>query len=199
MRTGDVSEGCPERSLFYIYCAQMCRYYDIPSCGVAGTTDSKINDVQSGIEKAATMITTALAGYNLNYDAAGSINSVLTTSLEGMVIDDELYGFIKRVLAGVDFSPQTVRRSLDVIKDVAGSGRSFLTERHTKDKLREEHWIPNLTDRRRYEVFERSEDRDIMDFAKSKVKRILEEHEPLPLPEGATERIVEIVGRAQSQ
>ena len=54
---------------------------------MAGTTDSKSNDIQSGIEKASTLITTALSGYNLNYDAAGSINSVLTTSLEGMVIE----------------------------------------------------------------------------------------------------------------
>lgn len=199
MRTGDVSEGCPERSLFYIYCAQLCRFYDIPSCGVAGTTDSKSNDIQSGIEKASTLITTALSGYNLNYDAAGSINSVLTTSLEGMVIDNELYGYIKRILEGVDFSVETVADSLEVIERIAHSGKSFLTERHTKENLRTEHWIPSVTDRRRYEIFEQSDKRGIIDFAKEKVKQILDEHRPLPLPSGASEKITAVVERAQGR
>ncbi len=126
MRTGDVSEGCPERCLYYIYSAQLCRYYDIPSCGVSGTTDSKSNDIQSGLEKAATMITTALAGYNLIYSSAGTINSVLTTSLEGIVIDDELYGYVRRVLGGIDFSVEAVSSSMEVIGKVAHSGKSFV-------------------------------------------------------------------------
>ncbi len=196
MRTGDVSEGCPERCLYYIYSAQLCRYYDIPSCGVSGTTDSKSNDIQSGIEKTATIITTLLAGYNLNYDAAGSINSVLTTSLEGIVIDDELYGYVKRVLGGIDFSVDTLMRSMEVIGKVAHSGRSFLTERHTKQRLRGEHWVPSVMDRRRYEVYEQMGKGGMVEFAKEKAKRILEEHRPLPLPEGAQDRIDAIVERA---
>jgi trimethylamine--corrinoid protein Co-methyltransferase len=199
MRTGDVSEGCPERSLFYIYCAQICRFYDIPSCSVAGVTDSKINDIQSGIEKASTLLTTALAGYNLNYDAAGSINSVLTTSLEGMVIDNEFYGYIQRILGGVDFTSDTVEDSIKVIERIAHSGKSFLTDRHTKQNLRKEHWVPDVTDRRRYEVFEQSDEKGIVDRAKHRVKQILDSHVPLPLPAGASEKIAEIVGRAQSR
>ena len=199
MRTGDVSEGCPERSLFYIYCAQLCRFYDIPCCGVAGTTDSKCNDIQSGIEKASTLLATALAGYNLNYDAAGSINSVLTTSLEGMVIDNEYYGYVKRILNGVDFSVEKVADSVEVIERVAHSGKSFLSERHTKENLRREHWIPEVTDRRRYEIFEQSNNGGIIDFARQKVEQILNEHSPLPLPSGAGEKITEIVERAQAR
>jgi trimethylamine--corrinoid protein Co-methyltransferase len=199
MRTGDVSEGCPERSLFYIYCAQLCRFYDIPCCGVAGTTDSKCNDIQSGIEKASTLLATALAGYNLNYDAAGSINSVLTTSLEGMVIDNEYYGYVKRILNGADFSVETAADSVEVIERVAHSGKSFLSKRHTKENLRREHWMPDVTDRRRYEIFKQSNSGGIIDFARQKVEQILAEHSPLPLPSGASEKIAEIVERAQSR
>jgi len=197
MRTGDVSEGCPERCLYYIYSAQLCRYYDIPSCGVAGTTDSKRNDIQSGIEKAATIITSLLAGYNLNYDAAGSINSVLTTSLEGIVIDDELYGYVRRVLGGIDFSVEAVWGSMEVIGKVAHSGRSYLTERHTKQRLRGEHWVPGVMDRRRYEVYEQAGGEGMVEFAREKAKRILEEHKPLPLPEDAQKKIDAIVDKAQ--
>ncbi|MCK4804401.1 MAG: trimethylamine methyltransferase family protein [Spirochaetes bacterium] len=199
MWTGDVSEGCPERCLYYIYCAQMCRFYDIPSCGVSGVTDSKLNDLQSGLEKAATVITTALAGYNLIYSSAGTINSVLTSSLEGIVVDDELYSYVRRVLRGIDFSTETVQSSMDVIKKVAHSGKSFLTERHTKEYLRKEHWIPTIMDRRPYEVFAGSDKKGILDFARDKAKKILEEHKPVSMPQEAQNKIDEIVSRAQNR
>jgi trimethylamine--corrinoid protein Co-methyltransferase len=199
MRTGDVSEGCPERSLYYIYCAHMCRFYDIPSCGVAGVTDSKTNDIQSGIEKASTLITAALAGYNLIYSAAGTINSVLTSSLQGITVDDELYGYVRHILKGIDFSSEKLHESVDLIAKVAHSGKSFLTERHTKENLRQEHWLPEITDRRRYEVFEQSDQKGILDFASEKAKRILEEHVPVPIPEGSRAKIDAVVERAQNR
>jgi trimethylamine--corrinoid protein Co-methyltransferase len=199
MRTGDVSEGCPERCLYYIYCAQMCRFYDIPSCGVPGTTDSKTNDIQSGLERAATLVTTALAGYNLLYSAAGTINSVLTTSAQGIVVDDELYGYVGRILRGIDFSSRKLDEGVELIARVAHSGKSYLTERHTKENLRQEHWSPTVTDRRRYEIFQESDQKGMLDFAKEKAKRIIEEHRPCPIPDAARKRIDAIVDRAQSR
>ena len=197
MRSGDVSEGCPERCLYYIYCAQICRYYDIPSCGVSGTTDSKSNDIQSGLEKAATLLPTALAGYNLIYSSAGTINSVLATSLEGIVVDDELYGYVKHVLRGIDFSVETIQGSAQVIGKVAHTGKSFLTERHTKENLRKEHWAPSIADRRPYEIFASAGKKGMLEAAREKAKKILAGHKPLPLPDGAQEKIGEIVERAQ--
>jgi trimethylamine---corrinoid protein Co-methyltransferase len=199
MRSGAVSEGCPERCLYYIYCAQLCRHYDIPSCGVPGTSDSKSNDLQSGIERTATLFTAALAGYNLLYSAAGTINGVLTSSLEGIVVDDELYSYLRRVLRGIDFSPETVQSSIDVIAAVAHTGKSFLSERHTRDHLRGEHWFPSLMDRRTYEVFASSQNKGILDSARDKAKKILAEHTPVPLPPGAQKAIDAVVERAQKR
>ncbi len=199
MRIGAVSEGCPERSLYYIYCAQLCRHYDIPSCGVPGTSDSKANDLQSGIERTASLVTSALAGYNLLYSAAGTINGVLTSSLEGIVVDDELYGFVRRILRGIDFSPETIEESLEVIGRVAHTPKSFLTERQTRDRLRAEHWIPSIMDRRTYEVYAASGRKGLLDSARDKARRILEEHRPPPLPEGAQAKIDRIVERAQTR
>jgi trimethylamine--corrinoid protein Co-methyltransferase len=199
MRTGDVSEGAPERCLYYIYCAQICRFYDIPSCSVSGVTDSKLNDLQSGFEKASTLITTALAGYNLIYSSAGTINGILTVSLEGIVIDDEFYSYVSRVLRGVDFSEDTVRESMDTIEKVALSNKNFLSEKHTKMYLRKEHWVPTIMDRRRYGIFAQSDKKGILDFAREKVKKIMHEHEPMPLLEGAQDKIEAIIERAQNR
>ena len=68
-----------------------------------------------------------------------------------------------------------------------------------KEHLREEHWKPSIVDRRRYEIFEKSDKKGMLDFAKDKAKRILEEHKPLPLPEHAQKRIDAIVEKAQNQ
>jgi trimethylamine--corrinoid protein Co-methyltransferase len=199
MRSGDVSEGAPERCLYYIYCAQICRFYDIPSCSCAGVTDSKLNDLQSGFERATTLITTALAGYNLIYSSAGTINGILTVSLEGIVTDDEFYSYTSRVLKGIDFSEDTVRESMDTIEKVAGSGKSFLSEKHTKTYLRKEHWTPTILDRRRYGIFEQSDKKGILDFARDRVKKIMQEHKPHPLPEGANDKIKAVIERAQNR
>jgi trimethylamine--corrinoid protein Co-methyltransferase len=163
---------------------------------VAGTSDSKLNDLQSGMERTATLLCALLAGYNLNYDAAGAINGVLTTSLEGIVADDELYGYLRRILRGVDFSPETVRGSVEALARVAHTGRSFLTEKHTKENLRKEHWAPTIMDRSRYEVYEQSGFAGMRELAREKAKRILAEHRPTPLPESASKVVDEIAERA---
>ena len=166
---------------------------------MAGVTDSKTNDIQSGIEKASTLITAALSGYNLIYSAAGTINSVLTSSLQGIAVDDELYGYVRHILKGIDFSSEKLHESVELIAKVAHSGKSFLTERHTKDNLRQEHWLPEITDRRRYEIFEQSDQKGMLDFAKEKAKRILEEHSPMPIPKDSQAKIDAVVERAQNR
>ena len=53
-------------------------------------------------------------------------------------------------------------------------------------------------DRRPYEVFESSDNKGILDSARDKAKKILEEHKPPPLPPDAEKKIAEVVNRAQS-
>ena len=81
----------------------------------------------------------------------------------------------------------------------AYSGKSFLTDRHTKEYLRKEHWIPTIMDRRPYEVFAGSDKKGILDFARDKAKKILEEHKPVSMPQEAQNKIDEIVTRAQNR
>jgi trimethylamine--corrinoid protein Co-methyltransferase len=50
MRTGAYSPGAIETGILHMGCAQMARFYNIPSGGYIGLTNSKINDAQSGFE-----------------------------------------------------------------------------------------------------------------------------------------------------
>ena len=71
-------------------------------------------------------------------------------------------------LHGGGFSTGTVPESIEVIERIAHSGRSFISDRHTKENLRKEHRIPNFSDRGRYEIFEQSNQRGIIDSSPSR-------------------------------
>ena len=51
LRTGAVSGGGGEQALLMAATTQMAQHYDLPNTCIAGATDSKIADAQSGFEK----------------------------------------------------------------------------------------------------------------------------------------------------
>ena len=86
--------------------------------------DSKIPDVQAGVEKAVTTLATGLAGGNLIYESAGMFASLLGASFEGFVIDNEMLSLVQRVIRGIEVSDETI--GLDVIRDVVSGAGHFL-------------------------------------------------------------------------
>ncbi|MEM3421356.1 MAG: trimethylamine methyltransferase family protein, partial [Candidatus Hadarchaeum sp.] len=82
MKTGNIALGAVEAGLINAATAQLAHYYNLPSRGTAGTSDSKIPDVQAGLEKAMTLIMAALSGIDFVYSFAGTLESTLTMSYE---------------------------------------------------------------------------------------------------------------------
>ena len=68
-------------------CAQIGRFYDLPTSVAASMSDSKIPDAQAGFEKGITAVTAGLAGANRILESAGMLGSLLGCSLEALVID----------------------------------------------------------------------------------------------------------------
>jgi trimethylamine:corrinoid methyltransferase-like protein len=56
--------------------------------------------------------------------------------------------------------------------------------------------MPSLMDRRTYEVYAASDNKGLLDSAREKARKILAEHKPLPLPDGAQKAIDAVVERA---
>jgi trimethylamine--corrinoid protein Co-methyltransferase len=50
--------------MVYLSLPDLRGFYNLPSRGTGGGTDSKIPDIQAGIEKAVTLITAAMASIN---------------------------------------------------------------------------------------------------------------------------------------
>ncbi len=196
MKVGRIALGAVESGLINAASAQMAAFYKIPCRGTGATTDSKLIDAQAGYEKATTLLMAALGGINCLF-YPGVMESALTISLESLVIDNEICGMAYRALRGIEVNDETL--ALSIIQEV-GPGGNFLGQKHTMKFLRQEQFLPNVSNRQtREDWLERGGGGSARDRARSEVRRILDEHEPLPLDadvENELERIVaEVVGR----
>jgi trimethylamine--corrinoid protein Co-methyltransferase len=194
MSTTMCSYGAPEFMMSVAANAEMAAYYRLPSWSYAGCSDAKTFDQQAAAEGSLMTFLAALSGGNLNHDV-GYLEAGLTSSLEAIVAADEVIGMVKRIMGGIEVSRETL--ALDVIHDV-GPGGEFLTSEHTLNHFKED-WFPKLFDRGSYETWERDGKKTLSQRANERVKRILENHTPEPLPGSAKEKMADVIARAEER
>ncbi|MCP4023806.1 MAG: hypothetical protein GY729_18325 [Desulfobacteraceae bacterium] len=168
-----VSYGCSEWSLTQAAFADMRDdLYGIPIWAFAGSTDSKIIDAQAGSEAMLSIITAILSRCNVIHDV-GYIESGHTSSLEMVIMADELVGMGKYFADGIPINEKTM--ALDVIDRVAkGPDNSmFLSDPHTFTNFKQAHFLPELMDRSRYEIWEKNGKKDIFTKCNEKARSIL--------------------------
>jgi trimethylamine--corrinoid protein Co-methyltransferase len=176
MHAMQISFGSPEQGLMAVGMTQMARHYGLPVYVNVGLSDSKRMDAQSGMERATTLLMGALAGAD-TFGHMGIVGSDQAGSLLQLIFDNEMAGYIKRLLRGFEVNGETL--ALPVI-DAVGVGGSFLAEQHTCEHFRPETWFPRLCDRRRWEAWEADGSKSIADQARADLSRILSTHKPEP-------------------
>jgi len=87
--------------------------------------------------------------------------------------------------------------ALDVI-DRVGPGGHFIDDEHTLKFFRQ-GWFPRLLDRRNYESWDADGRKTMGDRLNQRVKEILAEHVPDPVPSGRAERIREVIRAAETR
>jgi len=196
MRTAQMSEGSVETGLLNIATAQLAHYYNIPCRGSAGSTDSKVLDMEAGYETALNLLLATMAGVNYIQEGVGGLDLTLSVSYEKFLIDNEILRNIERAVRGIEVSDRTL--AVELIQKV-GPGRHYISQKHTLAHLKEEHVIPELADRKKYETWESEDRKDIKKRAREKVKRILKDHEPEPLDKDIEKRIRDIVKKIEKR
>jgi trimethylamine---corrinoid protein Co-methyltransferase len=189
MRNGAIALGGVEAAMMNVAHAQMAQFYGIPSRGTGSNTESKSLDMQAGIEKTLTLMLPALAGINMIF-YPGTMDHALTVSLESLVIDHEICGFIHRLLQGITTDDKSI--GIDVMEKV-GPGGHFLSQPHTLASFRAEHFIPGLFDRDSHETWIQKGRPGMLDSAKQKVAKILAEHQPLPLDSAVGKELLAVI------
>jgi trimethylamine--corrinoid protein Co-methyltransferase len=195
MRTMVATYSSPEFMLHCMAMAEMAHYYyQKPVWGFAGCSDSKLPDIQAGIESSLWILWMALSGANLVHDI-GYIESGLTASYEMMVICDEIIGFVRRLMNGIEITPETL--ALDVI-DKVGPGGSYLTSPHTKQHFREV-WYPRVLDRHNYSGWMQAGEPTINKTALELAREAIAHHQPIPLSQTTLDDLNAIVVEADKR
>ncbi len=192
MSTGTMSYGAPELSLALAGCADIARYYGIPTWGTAGCSDSKVPDVQAAIEATFSSFANYLGGLSLIHDP-GFLENAMIGSLEMLLITNEVAGMAKRFADGIEVTDETL--AVDVIGSV-GPGGNYLSHEHTLNHFRE-FYQPSLLDRNNYSTWQSLGSKTMQDRIKEKIDDILSNHKPKPLPDEVQKKIRDI--REQSE
>lgn len=176
MTTGGVTMGGPEFSLLRVATAEMSRYYGLPSRGGGMIADAKAADAQMGAEKMLNCLMASLAGLTI-IAGVGQADFINTVRPDLMLIDNEIISLVRRILQGLDASPQSL--ALEVIAEV-GPGGNYLAHDHTASHFRKELWIPRLWDRKTWSVWEQEGGKDVARRAADRLKTWKPSVPPLP-------------------
>jgi trimethylamine--corrinoid protein Co-methyltransferase len=182
LRTGAMSGGSGEQAVLMAACAQMGRYYDLPTGVAAGMADAKLPDAQSGYEKAYTDVLAGHAGANLVYESAGMQASLLGCSYESYVIDNDMLGAINRTVRGIEVTDESL--SIEVMRDVCTNGPGhFLGHGQTLGLMEKEYVYPVVGDRGSPKEWLEQGSSDVLQRAHKRVAEILRDYYPSHVPE----------------
>ncbi len=172
LRTGAMSGGSPEQGLLSAACAQVGNHLDLPFGTACGMTDAKFPDFQAGAERAATVLSAALSGANIVYEAAGMYASLLGTCPESLLLDNDVLGAIGRVTRGIEVNSETL--SFDEIEQVCTGGVGhYLGSANTLRVMQSEYVYPDFSDRASPTEWEESGKPLPLDRAIAKKREIL--------------------------
>ena len=181
LRTGAMTGGSAEGGLLNSGAAQLANMLNLPSGVAGGMPDSKIPDAQSGYESALPNVMIGLAGANLVYESAGMRASILGSSYEAYVIDNEALSSVLRAVRGIEVTEETL--SFDVIKEaVAGPGH-FLGSDQTIAVMETEYVYPDLGDRQTPDMWQDAGAQDLWQKARTRVQELMKFYPEYLTPE----------------
>lgn len=186
LRDMGYASGAVEEGLINACAAQMAQFYQLPFYGTAGQSDSKLLDAQAGYEGAITNLLVGMAGGNFIHDAVGLLEFCLTASYEKYVMDNEILGEVMRVLKGVEVNDDTL--AVDVTAEI-GPGGNYLVHDHTLKHMRNEHFVPKISDRNQRDIWMKLGGKDTFARCREIVDDVLATHTPAPVDPAVVERI----------
>jgi trimethylamine--corrinoid protein Co-methyltransferase len=193
LRTGRPCYGAPEMSLFSAALSDVCRYLGIPFMGTAGASEAKTLDLQAAIESTLQVVLSGLSGATLVHDV-GFLDCADIGSLEMLVMTDEIIAMARRVMRGIVVDDDTLM--LDLIDRVGPAGH-FMAEEETASRCRAEIWAPTLMDRNAWDGWEAMGSPTMLNRIQKRLREIVKDHRPPPLPEGMQEGIDSILEAAE--
>jgi trimethylamine---corrinoid protein Co-methyltransferase len=192
MRTGSYFANVPEALLLRAAQAQMAAFYGMPAGLGWGGTKAKSPDAQSAYENTLGLMLELGAGADFLF-GAGLLDSVSQMSLEELVIADETFGMVTRLLQGVTVDRDTL--AVDQIKKHAFKG-DYLFEPQTRAHVRG-LWQARLGETGTYESWQAAGAPSLEHKARAVAEAILRAPAP-EFPDDLGRAFDEIIAAAES-
>ena len=188
-RSGKNLWAMPEVALVSAATVQIAHRYRMTADVYGVTMDGNGWDAQVGWERMLLALVPAFAGADNLSGIGGAWENA--ASWEMAVLDDELYADVFRVLRGFEVDEDHL--ALDVLDKVGPMG-TFLTQRHTMKHLKAgEIRLSPLWDKRTMDRALADGLRPVHEAARDAVRRILKEHEPVPLDADVERELARVV------
>jgi len=172
MRKGGTPMGSMETAMIDSSYAQVGKSLGLPTHAYLGTTESKILDMQAGLESGMGALIGALSGINM-ISGSGMLDSLLCQSPEKLVIDAEGIAMAKRMLGGMMVHTETLATGF-YDQEINFKGGDFLKQKITMQLFRKEQYIPSsVIDRDSIRGWKESGALDTFGRAKLRVKELL--------------------------
>jgi trimethylamine--corrinoid protein Co-methyltransferase len=176
LRSGAMAGGAGEQALLTAAAVQMAQYYGLSNSTIAGATDSKVADAQSGYEKCLSVSLAAQTGCNLITQACGMQAGLIGCSFESYVIDNDMLGAILRSTATIEVSDATL--SPAAIGEVVRGDGHYLGHADTLRRMKSDFLYPSIADRRTPDEWAAAGAPDIRSVANRRARDILARHFP---------------------
>jgi trimethylamine--corrinoid protein Co-methyltransferase len=189
MKTTLVCYGAPEWFKTVAMYADMGEYYNLPSWGTAGSSDSFYIDAQAAMEAYEGVLLALQSGSSLVHDVGYLAHGELYDA-RMLVLTDEMIRRAKHVLKEVDLSKNAL--AVEVINDVARGNDLYLAHTHTFENFKKALWLPPPYINRKA-ISERGHDGELNELLTYEVSEILSGHKPQELNDSKKNQIYQYV------
>jgi trimethylamine--corrinoid protein Co-methyltransferase len=127
---------------------------------------------------------------------AGMLDYESCLSCEKLVLDAEIIGMAKRLVAGIDGRQTPI--ALDIMQEL-GHKANYLSHPHTLKWFREELYFPSdVIDRDNLEAWEKKGSKSTWDRARDRVDALLKQYQPSSISDEVKQELCDITTRAAS-
>ena len=171
MRKGGTPFGAIETGMIDSSYAQVGKFLGMPTHAYLGATDSKLVDMQAGLESGMGALIGALSGINM-ISGSGMLDSLICQSPEKLVIDAEGISMAKRMLEGMKVHTETLATGF--YEGINFKGGDFLKQKITLQLFQKEQHMPSkVIDRDSMRGWKESGGLDAFGRARKRVEQLL--------------------------
>ncbi len=170
---------------------EMAHHWGMPALGGAfGTESPELDSWRSAAEVATDPLLVALAGAEI-VTGIGLRDTYTLLYPEAIILDDDLYHRARYSLMDMEVNPETL--AVDVI-DAVKPGGHFLSQKHTRKHMRTA-MVRSVS----HQINEKGKYRHPVEYAREKVKWIMDNHHPEPPSENVQDEINRIIANAEKE